>query len=156
EAQTTLPTADLSQRELKSLTELRRKDAPAYGVKASNLGEINRLACVPAGFAIPMYYYHEQLQASGALSEIQSFLKTKEALERIRQKIMAHPIKSEHIHAISQKVEELGLTSLFVRSSTNAEDLVGFNGAGLYDTVGNVTTIEGLEHAIKKVWASVW
>ena len=50
----------------------------------------------------------------------------------------------------------MGDTGVFVRSSTNAEDLAGFNGAGLYDTVPNVKGDVALEAAIKKVWASLW
>jgi phosphoenolpyruvate synthase/pyruvate phosphate dikinase len=45
---------------------------------------------------------------------------------------------------------------VFVRSSTNAEDLPGFNGAGLYDTVPNVTGPAALAAAIKTVWGSLW
>jgi phosphoenolpyruvate synthase/pyruvate phosphate dikinase len=45
---------------------------------------------------------------------------------------------------------------LFVRSSTNAEDLRDFSGAGLYTTVPNVRSEEALMNAIKKVWASIW
>ncbi|MCA1626589.1 MAG: PEP/pyruvate-binding domain-containing protein, partial [Acidobacteria bacterium] len=45
---------------------------------------------------------------------------------------------------------------LFVRSSTNAEDLPNFNGAGLYSTVPNVRDDGQLIEAIKTVWASVW
>ena len=45
---------------------------------------------------------------------------------------------------------------MFVRSSTNAEDLPDFNGAGLYDTVPNVRGNDAVLAAIKKVWASVW
>ncbi|MBK7540204.1 MAG: hypothetical protein IPI49_33600 [Myxococcales bacterium] len=45
---------------------------------------------------------------------------------------------------------------MFVRSSTNAEDLPGFNGAGLYDTVPNVVGKAALGAAIKTVWASLW
>jgi Pyruvate phosphate dikinase, AMP/ATP-binding domain len=44
----------------------------------------------------------------------------------------------------------------FVRSSTTVEDLPGFNGAGLYDTMPNVRGRDNLALAIKKVWASVW
>jgi rifampicin phosphotransferase len=43
-----------------------------------------------------------------------------------------------------------------VRSSTNAEDLPNFSGAGLYTTVPNVRNDEQLMEAIKTVWASVW
>jgi phosphoenolpyruvate synthase/pyruvate phosphate dikinase len=43
-----------------------------------------------------------------------------------------------------------------VRSSTNAEDLEGFNGAGLYDTVPNVKGKKALGEALKQCWASLW
>lgn len=48
------------------------------------------------------------------------------------------------------------LPGVFVRSSTNAEDLPGFSGAGLYDTVPNVRGSEAIGRAVKQVWASVW
>ena len=52
--------------------------------------------------------------------------------------------------------ELLGDKGVFVRSSTNAEDLPRFNGAGLYDTVPNVTGADALAAAIKQVWGSLW
>ena len=51
---------------------------------------------------------------------------------------------------------KLGGKGVFVRSSTNAEDLPGFNGAGLYDTVANVRGKAALGEAVKQVWASLW
>jgi phosphoenolpyruvate synthase/pyruvate phosphate dikinase len=45
---------------------------------------------------------------------------------------------------------------LFVRSSSNSEDLPNFSGAGLYTTVPNVKGDEQLIEAIKTVWASLW
>jgi phosphoenolpyruvate synthase/pyruvate phosphate dikinase len=50
----------------------------------------------------------------------------------------------------------VGEGGVFVRSSTNAEDLPGFNGAGLYDTVPNVRGAAALSSAVRGVWASVW
>ena len=50
----------------------------------------------------------------------------------------------------------LGDKGVFVRSSTNAEDLPGFNGAGLYDTVPNVTGRDALAAALRTVWGSLW
>jgi phosphoenolpyruvate synthase/pyruvate phosphate dikinase len=41
------------------------------------------------------------------------------------------------------------------RSSSNAEDLPGFNGAGLYTSTRGVRN-QDIEKAIKKVWASVY
>src|SRR4029078_539665 len=45
---------------------------------------------------------------------------------------------------------------LFVRSSSNSEDLPNFSGAGLYTTVPNVREADQLIEAIKTVWASLW
>ncbi|MFM6854256.1 MAG: PEP/pyruvate-binding domain-containing protein, partial [Sphingopyxis sp.] len=50
----------------------------------------------------------------------------------------------------------LGGGGVFVRSSTNAEDLPRFNGAGLYDTVPNVGAPAQLARAIQTVWGSIW
>jgi hypothetical protein len=46
--------------------------------------------------------------------------------------------------------------SVFVRSSTNAEDLDNFSGAGLHDTKPNVKGIDAVCEAVKAVWASTW
>jgi hypothetical protein len=45
---------------------------------------------------------------------------------------------------------------VFVRSSTNAEDLDNFSGAGLHDTKPNVRGLDAVCDAIKAVWASTW
>ncbi len=44
---------------------------------------------------------------------------------------------------------------LIVRSSSNCEDLEGFAGAGLYDSILNVPQSE-IASAVLKVWASLW
>jgi hypothetical protein len=44
-----------------------------------------------------------------------------------------------------------------LRSSTNAEDLAGFNGAGLYRSVRvDPADPKDVERGLKQVWASVW
>jgi phosphoenolpyruvate synthase/pyruvate phosphate dikinase len=42
------------------------------------------------------------------------------------------------------------------RSSTNNEDVEGFNGAGLYDSYTHRPDEGALEKTIKQVWASLW
>jgi phosphoglucan,water dikinase len=44
---------------------------------------------------------------------------------------------------------------LMVRSSSNLEDLEELSGAGLYDSIANVTP-QDVSPAIQKVWASLW
>ncbi len=46
-------------------------------------------------------------------------------------------------------------TGLMVRSSSNIEDLPGFAGAGLYESVANA--VQGqLDDAVRSVWSSLW
>lgn len=51
--------------------------------------------------------------------------------------------------------EVFGTTSVRMRSSTNAEDLQDFSGAGLYDSC-SVDADELAHEEIRKVWASAW
>lgn len=142
---------NLTEKALKPLRQLRRYDTNAYGTKAANLGEatLDRVA-IPDGFAIPFYYYDEHIKASGASTLIQQETHN---LDAIQQMIRTYPLEKSFLEAVWKKLPQ---SAVFVRSSTNAEDLAGFNGAGLYDTVPNVKTIDELEMAIKTVWASIW
>ena len=50
-------------------------------------------------------------------------------------------------------------TKLRYRSSTNNEDLPGFNGAGLYDSKTqkpSETEDDGIDKSLKQVYASMW
>jgi hypothetical protein len=49
-----------------------------------------------------------------------------------------------------------GVTTVVVRSSSNAEDLPGFSAAGIYDSKTHVTTREGVFDAVRAVWASLY
>ena len=47
-------------------------------------------------------------------------------------------------------------TPMRCRSSTNNEDLPGFNGAGLYDSYTHRPDEGHIAKTIKQVWASLW
>src|SRR4030095_10331480 len=81
----------------------------------------------------------------------------KQRLAEVRRWITEGRHSDEFRNAVLEKVhrEYAGL-GLFARSSTNAEDLPNFSGAGLYTTVPNVRDDNQLMEAIKTVWASVW
>ena len=166
-----LPPANLDNAKFAMLTRMRGKDVASYGTKASNLGEIvtANLAGVrvPAGFGVPFFYYQQHLKANGLDNKIAALLADpkfkqdaawrKQALEELRTAIATAPINQATLDAIYKRVRiKLGGRGVFVRSSTNAEDLPGFNGAGLYDTFPNVVGKQPLGEAIRKVWASVW
>ena len=163
-----LPPADLSTQSLLQLSQISAQDSPKYGAKTANLGEMLQAGLpVPKGFGIPFYYYQQHVQRHGldiAISKLLSqpkFSQDKawrnQQLVDLQQKIKAAPINKQHLTAITAQWKTvLNNAPVFVRSSTNAEDLAGFNGAGLYDTVPNVTDEKALETAIKQVWASLW
>lgn len=166
-----LPPADLCVRQLKPLTEIRAGEARAYGAKSANLGEIAHAAMdgveVPGGFGIPVAYYAEHLERHGLWARARA-LATDEtvasdadqrasALGRLRADIIAAPLDPELERRIAERLgDEADRRRVFVRSSTNAEDLPGLNGAGLYDSIPNVRGVEDVSDAVKRVWASVW
>lgn len=165
-----LPAANLGNPKFAMLTRMRGKDVTSFGTKAANLGEIVTANLpgvrVPAGFGVPFHYYQQHLQRNGLDKKIAALLADpkfkdgawrKQALEELRTAIATAPIDPPTLDAIYKRVRiKLGGKGVFVRSSTNAEDLPGFNGAGLYDTFPNVVGKQALGEAIRKVWASVW
>jgi phosphoenolpyruvate synthase/pyruvate phosphate dikinase len=166
-----IPTADLETSRLAMLTRIRASDVVRYGTKTANLGEIVTAGLpevsVPAGFGIPFRYYAEHMRRNRLDRKVDALLadgrfKTdaawrKAELEKLQAAIRAAPIDPALLDALYKRVKlKLGGVGVFVRSSTNAEDLEGFNGAGLYDTVPNVRGKKALGDAVKVVWASVW
>ena len=89
---------------------------------------------------------------------------------QIRQQVLAELRdtieQAEAPQALIDKIETVRLfwepegepfsQKLRVRSSTNNEDLAGFNGAGLYDSVTHKPKEGQLIKSVKEVWASLW
>jgi len=165
------PRFNLAETRLLSLAEQRSRSSLAYGGKSANLGEVLNARLpgivVPGGFTIPFYYYDDFIKRNnlddaifGLLND-QKFVHDpayrREQLVQLRQKIES----AEFDPALRQKVlekvaREYAGKGLFVRSSSNSEDLPNFSGAGLYTTVPNVRGDQQIIDAIKKVWASLW
>lgn len=167
-----VPAPDFSVRSLKRLPEIRASEARAYGAKAANLGEIAHAGCegfvVPGGFGIPVVHYAEHLERGGLREQIREILEDprcredaahrERRLADLRDAIRAQPMDPTLVHEIEARLRETtgSERAVFVRSSTNAEDLPGLNGAGLYDSVPNVRGAQAVADAVKQVWASVW
>lgn len=163
--------ANLETTKIASLREMRKKDSIAYGAKAANLGELINArilnTTVPDGFGIPFYYYDKFVEANGFDKIISDFEFNndfvhnprfrREKLEEFRAMIQSGKMDDELKTAIIKKwkTELLG-KPVFVRSSSNAEDLPNFSGAGLYTTVKNVKEEDKIIEAVKTVWASLW
>lgn len=174
----TVPQADLHSRALLDIAWMQAADVQRYGTKAVNLGVIlqamrqrSRAATlqrvrIPTGFGVPFYYYVQHLHQYGLDAHLVALQKDprytdkvwrKQAFADFRAAIIAAPLAQTTRQLIVEKWQtQLAGKGVFVRSSTNAEDLRGFNGAGLYDTLPNITTEIALEAAVKQVWASLW
>jgi rifampicin phosphotransferase len=165
------PRFNLAETRLLNLAEQRSRSTLAFGGKSANLGEVLNARLpgivVPNGFTIPFYYYDEFVKRNklddvifGLLND-QKFVHDpayrREKLVQLRQTIEAAEFDPKLQQTVLQKVaREYEGKGLFVRSSSNSEDLPNFSGAGLYTTVPNVRGEQQLIDAIKKVWASLW
>ena len=168
-----LPGANLDTKELLPLEHMRASQVTAYGAKAANLGEVAHAKLpgvrVPHGFGIPIFYYARHMRRNKLDKRVDELLKDpafqrsaevrKAKLAELRRAIVEAPLDSALLQGVWERVEAFHLApgrGVFVRSSTNAEDLPGFTGAGLYTTVPNVVGKEAIANAIREVWASVW
>ena len=165
------PRFDLSETRLLSLAQQRKTLSIAFGGKSANLGEVMHAnlpgIIVPGGFTIPFYYYDEFIKRNNLDDEIFALLNDQKfvhdpayrrgRLETLREHIQKAEFDPELKKEVLDRVaREFTGKGLFVRSSSNSEDLPNFSGAGLYTTVPNVRGDKELIEAIKTVWASLW
>ena len=168
---TKAPPSNLDVKKLALLTEMSKKDSIIYGSKAANLAEVKNSKIpnivVPDGFGVPFYYYDKYMTDNG-FDDIAADLLydndfvhnptiRRKKLEELRAKIQNGKFDEKLQAEIIRKWQtELGGKGVFVRSSSNSEDLPNFSGAGLYTTVKNVKDADKLIEAVKTVWASLW
>lgn len=163
--------ADLTVKKLTGLREMRKKDSIVYGAKAANQGEIISARVpgiiVPDGFSIPFYWYDQFMKHHGFDDRIAGYMEDlefvhnpryrREKLEKFRADIQAAKFDDKlRAEVVRRWRTQLGGRPVFVRSSSNAEDLPNFSGAGLYSSVFNVRDADKLIDGIKKVWGSLW
>jgi hypothetical protein len=169
-----------------SLSEGIRLAIPAFGAKATNYGalamaqELGAFSALPAldapgpmapAFGVPMFYYDQFMRDNGLYDRMQALMAEarwadpaarEEALDEFKDELRAAPIREEVVSQVITRAAELfpGEDIRF-RSSTNAEDLGQFTGAGLYDSETGKPAIprderDSVAWAIKKVWSQVW
>jgi len=170
-----LKAPNLREAALAPLAKLRQRDADTCGGKAARLGSLESLrragrlpanvAPVPDGFCIPFGQYARFAaqpavrtridQALQALDAAASRGERRELLAALRADLQQMPVPDELARQWQARWQaQLGGDGVFVRSSSNSEDLANFSGAGLYTTVPNVR--QQLADAVRTVWASVW
>lgn len=162
---------DLSVTNIADLRQQRAKSVIAYGAKSANLGEVMNFRLngitVPNGFTVPFFYYDQFIRENKLEEPIYEMLEDqrfvhdpayrRQRLTELRERIRKGKINQKLEGEVLRRVHaEFAGKGLFVRSSTNSEDLPNFNGAGLYTTMPNIKGDAEMVDAIKAVWASTW
>ena len=144
---------------------------PTFGGKATNMAAMTRIGAAvptPPCFAIPVHHYDAHMARHGLWDRYAEMTldadwddprRRAELLHVLQDEIQAAPIDPALLAAFREKQDtEYGRRKLRIRSSTNAEDLGNFTGAGLYTSMSGSWDDDGrdVEGAIKAVWASVW
>ncbi len=154
--------------------ELRLHDLPQVGGKNASLGEmichLTELGIqVPTGFATSSDAFHLFLQTNQLTENIEHALANfdsddlnalAEVGKTIRTWILNATMPPVLVEAITQAFQKVWSNtenlSFAVRSSATAEDLPDASFAGQQETFLNVTGIENIIHAVKKVYASLY
>lgn len=146
------PDSDLDERAFLDFAALTHESADAFGVKAANLGELHD--ALPednraVGFGIPFAYYAQHIAHNNLQDDIDALLADtslegdrdalSDALKDLRRSIRRGGLAPGLLDALGARIDAVfgadgRTTFLRLRSSTNAEDLEAFSGAGLYDS----------------------
>mgnify|MGYP003632091251 FL=1 len=143
----------------------------AFGGKAAHYSALARIEGVPSpkAFAIPLFYYMQFMEENGFDDRIESMIaeaafqndpqERRAQLELLRDDMNVAPVNADFETLLLAKLAtDYPDTRMRFRSSTNAEDLDGFTGAGLYTSKSgdaNDVTAPVLD-AVRDVWASIW
>jgi len=168
------PASDLTRTGPQPLSELGFGDAIAFGAKAANVAELRRFlpaAMVPDGWALPFWCYQRFMGALGLDDAARAMIAAPgfvddaavrdAALYQLRKQIKKATMPAD-LRAMVGDVQvtlaaQLGAErAIRARSSTNNEDLPGFNGAGLYDSYTHRADEGHLASTVQQVFASLW
>ena len=166
--------SDATLKTIVDLNKITKNGANAIGSKAQNLsyliaiGKKSNFKTPENALAIPFYFYLNHLKQKSIASVIDILLQStkkdsvlwvNEQLKKIRTAIKEAKVDEQLLLQLNQKLStQTDYKNFRFRSSTNAEDIDGFNGAGLYESKTGILhdTKKSFEKAIKQVWASAW
>ena len=166
-----IPPLNLDVVSILPLSDISFDMSDSFGAKCTNIATMLDFGfpenTTPNGFGVPFYYYQEFMKYNGFFDEIaeltsqEDFINSRDARDEVlkdfRKTIKDADMPEWMLHELDamHKTFPEG-TSIRCRSSTNNEDLPGFNGAGLYDSKTQHPHEGHISKSIKQVYASLW
>lgn len=152
-----------NEKKLCPVNEIEQDTGGGKAFAARRLEQISGEFLTPLSLVIPFGVMEELIEASSQTKDNYSHLlkelgencsgEPEEAIKAIYEIIENLAVPDEIIRGIKEAYGED--ERIMVRSSANCEDLEEISGAGLYDSIANVSPSEAAG-AIKKVWVSLW
>jgi len=145
--------------------------ADGYGAKCANVAVMRTFGfqeeTIPDGFGVPFYFYQEFMKYNSFFEEVETMISDlnfqsdravrDERLKDFRKKIREAALPNWMLQELDNMHQSFPQgTSVRCRSSTNNEDLPGFNGAGLYTSKTQHPHEGSISKSIKQVYASLW
>lgn len=144
-----------------------------FGAKGTNYAALydmdHEIVPIQDGFSIPFHYYDQFMTENGFWDQVLELESQpewadpeyrEEQLLALQAAMRAAPVDPVVVGDVITKFQGKfpGLTKIRFRSSTNAEDLGTFTGAGLYSSntgeIGNPS--DGVDAAMRETWLSIW
>lgn len=165
------PELNLGYTSILPLDSIRFEMRDGFGSKCVNMATMRSFGfpqrTIRDGFGIPFYFYTEFLRFNNFQEEIKNMIADPsfqsersvrdEVLDDFRKKIRKADMPEWMLDELKKLHDQFSDdTSLRCRSSTNNEDLPGFNGAGLYSSKTHHPDEGHLSKTIKQVYASLW
>ena len=165
------PPLNLRYTEILPLDAIRFAMYDGFGAKCANVATMRGFGfpegVIPQGFGVPFYFYREFMRHNDFFVEVEKLLTVpgfatsrdvrREQLATFRQHIAEAELPDWMLDALAAMQASFPAgTAIRCRSSTNNEDLPGFNGAGLYDSKTQYPNEGHIAKSIKQVYASLW
>jgi len=169
--ETQIPPLNLDYKDILPLTEIEFGMADGFGAKATNVAVLLSLGfpdgTTPEGFGVPFYFYREFMEYNGFFDQAREmiadpdFLVDREYRSDLLKDFRDDIEEADMPQWMLDELEHMHRTwptsqSIRCRSSTNNEDLPGFNGAGLYTSKTQKPSEGHIKKSIREIYASLW
>lgn len=143
---------------MNNLQQLCKTDDINHGSKAANLGEAMHAGfTVPKGIALSYSYFSEFLLENNINYLPEQYMAQGLQLQR---KILEGTLSPDKRRILKEQLTKLkqdsGCNSFAVRSSSSVEDSKSFSMAGLFESYLGLFTLDEVEEAIRKCYASLY